>query len=187
LKRIYLAGPDVFLPNAAAVAAAKRELCAQYGFTGLSPMDNEIAVSPSKRETSQRISAANEALIRSCDLLIANITPFRGPSADVGTAYEMGFARGLGLPVLAYTNAGGTFLERTVSSLGNHVRLRPTDLPADQFDMFIEDFDGADNLMLTGAVEATGTSVIVSAADEAHRFTSLLGFEECLKRAQRVA
>src|SRR5262245_47669063 len=37
--RIYLAGPDVFLPDAAAVLAAKRKLCADYGFVGVAPVD----------------------------------------------------------------------------------------------------------------------------------------------------
>lgn len=152
----------------------------------MSPIDNEIEISPSKRETSQRISAANEALIRSCELLIANITPFRGPSADVGTAYEMGYARALGKPVLAYTNVGGTLLERTVLAEGDRVTGQTGGPVSDQSGMLIEDFDGADNLMLTGAVEATGTTVIVSPADEAHRFTNLAGFEECLRLAQRV-
>ena len=30
--KIYLAGPDVFLPNAIAIGRRKKELCAQYGF-----------------------------------------------------------------------------------------------------------------------------------------------------------
>ena len=58
-----------------------------------------------------QISAGNEELIRSCRLLIANLTPFRGPSADVGTAYEIGFARALKLPVYAYSNVAGNLLE----------------------------------------------------------------------------
>ena len=107
-RRVYLAGPDVFLPNALAFAAAKRELCAKHGFIGVSPFDNEIKPSLlPKHEAALRISVANEDMIRTCGLMIANMTPFRGPSADVGTAYEMGFARALGLPVFAYTNVAG--------------------------------------------------------------------------------
>ena len=32
--------------------------------------------------------------MQGCDAMIVNLTPFRGPSADVGSAYEMGFMRG---------------------------------------------------------------------------------------------
>ena len=35
--RVYLAGPDVFLPEAGALAERKRKLCADYGFVGKSP------------------------------------------------------------------------------------------------------------------------------------------------------
>jgi nucleoside 2-deoxyribosyltransferase len=40
-----------------------------------------------------RIASHNEALIRSYDVIIANLTPFRRPSADAGTVYEVGFMR----------------------------------------------------------------------------------------------
>jgi nucleoside 2-deoxyribosyltransferase len=36
--------------------------------------------------------------------MIVNLTPFLGPSADVGSAYEMGFMRTLGRPIFAYSN-----------------------------------------------------------------------------------
>ena len=45
----------------------------------------------------RKIAMRNETHIRSCQAVIANLTPFRGPSADVGTVYEVGFARALGL------------------------------------------------------------------------------------------
>jgi Nucleoside 2-deoxyribosyltransferase len=39
------------------------------------------------------IRSAMERVMRGCDAMIVNLTPFRGPSADVGSAYEMGFMR----------------------------------------------------------------------------------------------
>ena len=51
------------------------------------------------------ISRAMERLMQGCDAMIGEIpTPFRGPSTDVGSAYEMGFMRALGRPILAYSN-----------------------------------------------------------------------------------
>jgi nucleoside 2-deoxyribosyltransferase len=182
--RIYLAGPDVFLPDAANLFAAKRKLCADYGFTGVSPVDGEIDLSAlSKRAAALRISADNEGLIRSCNLLIANLTPFRGPSADVGTAYEMGFARALGLPVFAYSNVAGSLLERTHGALRAQAKQRPAGGSEDAEGMLIEDFDCADNLMLVGAVEANKTQVVISPTPADRRFVDLAGFEACLKLA----
>lgn len=185
--RIYLAGPDVFLTEAVALAQAKRDLCARYGFIGVSPIDNEIDKSNiSVQETAHRISAANETVIHQCNLVIANITPFRGPSADVGTAYEMGYARALGLPVLAYTNVDGDLLARTRQALGNDIAQRAPGHFEDSFRMVIENFHQVDNLMLTGAVQASGVPVVVTPVEMELRFTSLVGFEECLKQALRL-
>jgi nucleoside 2-deoxyribosyltransferase len=182
--RVYLAGPDVFLPEAGALAECKRKLCADYGFVGKSPLDNEISLEGlSQHEAALRIGAANEDMIRSCHLMIANLTPFRGPSADVGTAYEMGFARALGLPVFGYTNVAGTLLDRTRQALGAEVTREPTGRYADAYPMAVEDFDCIDNLMLVIAVEGSGSHIVVSPTAEDRRFTDLAGFEACLKLA----
>ncbi|HEU5322032.1 MAG TPA: nucleoside 2-deoxyribosyltransferase [Methylomirabilota bacterium] len=183
--RVYLAGPDVFLPEPAAMARAKQELCAAYGLVGVSSLDNEIDVSAlPRRQAGLAIGAANEATIRSCQALVANLTPFRGPSADVGTAYELGFARALGLPVFAYTNAAGSFLQRTRAH-ARRVRKRRSGTLEDEHHMALEDFDLADNLMLAAAVHATGAAVVVGRVPARRRFTDLSAFEECLRLAAR--
>ena len=83
--RVYLAGPEVFLRDPHTAADAKRALCRRYGFAGVFPLDAEVAGDFATRaERGFAIHAANERLIRSCQLLVANLTPFRGPSADVG-------------------------------------------------------------------------------------------------------
>src|SRR5206468_2274793 len=139
--RAYLAGPDVFLPDPHTIAAEKKALCRTYGFEGLFPLDADLdLVDLEPRARGLSISAANERLIRSCDLLVANMTPFRGPSADVGTAYEMGFARGIGLPVFAYTNVPIAFAERTVAAMGSRTRLQHGDALVDDRGMTIEPF-----------------------------------------------
>ena len=40
------------------------------------------------------------------------MTPFRGPSIDPGTAYEMGFMRALKRPVLGYRNDPRDYITR---------------------------------------------------------------------------
>ena len=43
--KIYLAGPDVFLPDAVEIGRRKAELCARYGVIGLFPLDNAVDLS----------------------------------------------------------------------------------------------------------------------------------------------
>ncbi len=109
--RIYLAGPEVFLADADAVAAAKRAVCAAHGVEGVFPTDphpaaqDAAAAAPAAAMAeAMRLYRGNEAHLRGCDALIANLTPFRGPSADPGTAFELGFMRALGRPVFGYAN-----------------------------------------------------------------------------------
>src|SRR3712207_9240454 len=58
----------------------------------------------SSEAMAREIYAANMALLRQSDAVIANLTPWRGPGADAGTAFEAGVASGLGRPVFAYMN-----------------------------------------------------------------------------------
>ena len=47
--KIYLAGPEVFLPHAIEIGQRKKALCRQYGFEGLFPFDNEVVAGPDER------------------------------------------------------------------------------------------------------------------------------------------
>ena len=85
--KIYLAGPDVFLPDAIEIGKRKAEICALHRLTGLYPLDNAIDLSAG--DASLRIFKGNEAMMDAADAIIANLTPFRGPGADAGTVYEL--------------------------------------------------------------------------------------------------
>ncbi|HJW77212.1 MAG TPA: nucleoside 2-deoxyribosyltransferase, partial [Beijerinckiaceae bacterium] len=37
--KLYLAGPEVFLPEAIEIGRIKKDLCARYGIEGLYPFD----------------------------------------------------------------------------------------------------------------------------------------------------
>ena len=43
--KIYLAGPDVFLPDAVDIGRRKADICARHGLTGLYPLDNVVDLS----------------------------------------------------------------------------------------------------------------------------------------------
>lgn len=121
--------------------------------------------------------------MQSCDAMIVNVTPFRGPSADVGSAYEMGFMRALGRPIFAYSNDARTFLDRVTAFCKGGVRVRPTGEPEDPDGMAIEPFALYDNLMLAAGVIASGGCIVAEAALHAERYTSLIAFERCVTRA----
>ncbi len=183
--RVYLAGPEVFLPNAKEVGEQKKALCRQYGFEGVFPLDGEAQTDgKTPKEVGLCISAANESLIRTCDVVVANLTPFRGISADVGTAFEVGFAHALGKKVYAYTNIATPFTERTAKALNAEVTRTSDGKLRDANKMFIEENELADNLMLDGCVHASTGGLVVEEAPANRLFTYLVGFERCLKRAQ---
>jgi nucleoside 2-deoxyribosyltransferase len=186
--RIYLAGPEVFLRDPQSLYAAKREICARHGCEGISPLDQPLSLeSLSPAEAGWLISRTNEELMRRCDAVIANMTPFRSASADVGTAYEMGFMRALGRPVLAYSNVPGTFVERTLSWLAHAVTLRADGSGHEDADgMLIEQFEMSDNLMLEGAVRSSAAEMIVTSTAWSERYTDLRGFEQCVIAARRL-
>src|SRR5471032_3248411 len=98
MHKVYLAGPEVFLPNAAEVGAAKKRICAAHGLEGLFPLDQPQPALP-PAELGAAIYRANIALMTQADAIIANLTPFRGAAMDAGTAFEVGFcaARGIKL------------------------------------------------------------------------------------------
>lgn len=161
--KVYLAGPDVFLRNARAFGEEKKKICAAHGFEGAFPLDNELSQRGADRlQFAMAISRANEDLMDRCDLIIANMTPFRGPSMDVGTAYEMGYMRARGKPVFAYSNVVPPYLERVRESPSGPIS-SPADATRfeDRFGMEVEDFGLLDNLMLEGAVRTQGGQIIV--------------------------
>ncbi|HLN23719.1 MAG TPA: nucleoside 2-deoxyribosyltransferase [Patescibacteria group bacterium] len=183
--RIYLAGPEVFLEHPLAIGEAKRALCADHGLTGVYPLDNQLDLAGlSPRDQGRAIYRANLALIRSCDVMIANITPFRGPSADVGTAFEMGAMAALGRPVLAYSNSAQSFARRVEAHFSGRVHRRADGMLADSQGLAIEEFDMVDNLMLHGALEEG--ELFLHAAAPGMEFTDLTAFEDCVRVAARM-
>ena len=180
--RIYLAGPEVFLPDALAVGERKRALCAEHGLEGVFPLDAGLDLAGlAKAEQARRIAAACEGMMRSCDALIANLTPFRGVSMDAGTAYEVGFMRALGRPVLGYTNVTADYRERCEA----YRRAAPPLPDADCPDAEIEDFDGAENLMIEAAIVASGGTVVRTAVPAGQEMRDLAGFRACLAQAAK--
>lgn len=111
--RIYLAGPDVFRPDAVAHGQALKALCAEQGCEGLFPLDNAIPAELTEpREQAAWIYRANVALIEQADGVLANLDFFRGAEPDSGTCFEVGYAVAQGKPVVGYVPEQGSLAER---------------------------------------------------------------------------
>lgn len=189
MQRCYLAGPDVFHPEMAALAAGKRALCSRYGLQGCFPLDNEEDLSGlSGRAAALLIYRANIRLIESCDVMIANLTPFRGASADAGTVFELGYMAARGRPVAAYSLDAGSYLQRLQATGWAGRPANPGEQVNDRNGQMVEDFGLGDNLMLAGALE-TAPAPGEPAMDRWLRRDGdwrklgdhLAAFEDCLK------
>ncbi len=170
--RAYLAGPDVFFTNAIEIGEEKKRICAQYGFEGVFPLDADfepLFQLDSPAAQGYKTFDLMVELMDSCDLAIANLTPFRGPSMDVGTAIEMGYMHGCGKPVLGYTNVAGDYAGR---------------VPPDGFT--VEPFGLADNLMVEGPIHHTGAAVVRVNVPPNEVYTSLEGFTRCVRQAAEL-
>lgn len=102
MKKIYIAGPDVFEHNSLEIAKKHKLTCKDSGFEGLYPLDNVVNFDQEKHKVAQDIFVANEQLIKDADIVVANLNPFRGKEADSGTVWECGYAYALGKKVYGY-------------------------------------------------------------------------------------
>ena len=186
-QRVYLAGPEVFLEDALEIGARKTAICEKHGFEGVFPLDQSLDLEGlAPRDAGLKIYRANRDLMHTCDLTVANMTPFRGPSMDVGTAFEMGYMRALGKPVLGYSNSAVSYVERIKAFFGGLLIKREGDgALADPDGLAVEEFELTDNLMLDGAVDEVDKPVVTrTVAALADRYRDLEAFEACVVLAK---
>jgi nucleoside 2-deoxyribosyltransferase len=174
--KIYLAGPDVFLPDALDIGKRKAAICARHGVQGHYPLDN--AVDLAAGDASLTIFKGNEAMMDAADAVIANLTPFRGPSADAGTVYELGYMAGRGKFCLAYSNDPAVYVERVArfdavtKSADGHL--------VDSHGLTVEDFGWPDNLMMIHALDLHGARLVTPRQAPSDIWHDLTSFEACV-------
>jgi nucleoside 2-deoxyribosyltransferase len=161
VKKVYLAGPDVFMPDAMAVGRRKQEICRQFGFEGLFPLDRQITGEPSGTD----IFRADMALMREADIGLFNLSPFRGPSADPGTVFELGMMMAMGKRVFGYRN----------TELLYHQRVRDDGY-------MIERFGLGDNLMIDCAIVEAGGSISAESQDG---LAAMISFQAAVEEVWR--
>lgn len=183
---VYLGGPDIFLPNAVELYAAKSALCVAAGFTPAVPGDHrgKPPIAPlDPTSLSRAIFRADVATATASDFAIFHLTPFRGSSADAGTCVELGLMFGQGKPVFGYSNIIGDYLDRVVPR--QWASNSDGDFHADVDGCRIEDFGNADNLMIDSALALAGAPLVRTDVPLPARYTDLTGFKVCLDLAQR--
>ncbi|MDP1582054.1 MAG: nucleoside 2-deoxyribosyltransferase [Bradyrhizobium sp.] len=176
--KIYLAGPDVFLPDAVEIGRRKAEICARHGLIGLYPLDN--AVDLSARDASLNIFGGNKDMMIEASAIIANLTPFRGASADAGTVYELGYMAGRGKLCLGYCNDPTPYADRvrkftTVEQQDGRL--------VDADGLTVEDFGLSDNLMMIHALDLHGCALVTPRQATADLWYDLTAFETCVRMA----
>ena len=158
MLKLYLAGPDVFLRAAVEIGRRKKALCREHGHEGLFPLDNDV--SP---DDAAAIFMANRILMDRADAGLFNLSPFRGPSADAGTVFELGCMAAQGKPVFGYSNTSAIY-EDSVA--------------ADAYE--IERFGLADNLMIVEGLRAAGGDIAVAEEEAEPRLAAMAAFEAAL-------
>jgi nucleoside 2-deoxyribosyltransferase len=153
--RVYLAGFDVFRTDAVAHGEHLKLQCRVRGMVGLYPLDGQVPDELNPLGKAQWICRANMDLIRSADVVLANLNDFRGGGEpNSGTAFEVGFAVALGKPVWDYTNNSRAVIDRVA------VRGDATASYCDR-GYIVEDFGLSVNLMI-----ACTTRIVVGDARE---------------------
>lgn len=113
ILKIYLAGPWVFSEDPFGVAENLKKICSELGFEGVFPLDgNSLPEGYSQQNLARFVRNKCKEIIKSCDIVLANVTPFLGIDTDSGTAFEMGFAEGKDIPVFPFSNVESTIEDR---------------------------------------------------------------------------
>lgn len=144
VHHLYLAGPDVFRPDAVEHGRAMVALCAQHGFTAVFPLADSLPERLSPQALAEHIYRTNCAHIDRCDAVVANLDFFRGPEPDSGTCFEVGYAVARGKPVVGYLPDQGSFAQRIRQRFPHAVDEGQVDLAGWQ----LEEFGLPLNLML---------------------------------------
>jgi nucleoside 2-deoxyribosyltransferase len=178
MKSAYLAGPDVFLPDASDHAERKVAICARHGILGCPPLNEDIARLKALPDAAAWLAIFRKdiAMMEASDSIIANLTPFRGASADAGTLIELGWFFARGKPVFGYSNSSTPFAARSE----RQIAALPDPLPG----LTVGGFGLADNLMIAGAVLEGGLYPLIVPPDGRERgFDDLEMFERCVEIA----
>lgn len=172
MMKIYLAGPEVFLPNAHDVMNHNKALCYEYGFQGLSPIDNQMPKNIEPLAMAREIFKQNCHLISQCDIVLANCNPFRLAIVDDGTSFEIGYAYAQGKRIYGHIKQKMPLPQIVQSRIATGMHSSGYLIDKDGY-LLNEDFGNSINLMLEFSILASGGSLTAG------------NFENCLRTIQQ--
>lgn len=178
---IYLGGPDVFLPNAEEVGRKKEQICLEFGFVGLFPLDKDEEVGRDPEQIFRR----NRERMDGAGIGLFNLTPFRGPSADVGTVFELGYMCATKEKRLfGYTSDESEYWTRV-----GPVTREPGQI-TDSNGFSVEPFGLIDNLVIVRSI-AESRGFIEKAKEESENrleaVAAFTAFRRCLQKLKQLA
>lgn len=161
---VYLAGPDVFMPNPTDIGCKKKQALTDRGFVPHFPMDPELDGFGNDPETASNIFNANIDLLNQSQIVLVNMTPWHGPSMDVGTVSELAYKYGqmnCGQPALIVGYYEGEvekdFQSRAQQYLGDTNTTNEGTF--DKNGNRLENFQLRDNLMIVNMIELSGGNI----------------------------
>ncbi|MEQ8351949.1 MAG: nucleoside 2-deoxyribosyltransferase [Leptospiraceae bacterium] len=160
MRGIYLAGPDVFLPEAIEEFSRIKRYASELGFQALSPFDSEKKPDGLKGlELARHIYRENIKLIEKCDFILANCNAFRGPLVDDGTSFEIGYGAARNKTIYGYISVRLTLPEIVATRIP--LRKHSSGFAQDEDGFLVnEDFGNSINLMMEYAIEESGGQLI---------------------------
>ena len=82
--RIYLAGPEVFLPNATEIGEQKKRICEERGCVGVYPLDHELALDGLSGGCANAVQSFGAVNFDSILLTSANFIQWQSPNTVDG-------------------------------------------------------------------------------------------------------
>ena len=86
------------------------------------PLDGEVGIEGlAGWEIAEAFFDANIQKINECSAVIANMTPFRGPGMDGGTAFEIGYAHSAGKSIVGWSSDDRDYIDRVRVYFGSQI------------------------------------------------------------------
>ncbi|MGJ7582814.1 nucleoside 2-deoxyribosyltransferase [Variovorax sp. RHLX14] len=155
--KVYLAGFDVFKPDAASVFASLCSEAVRLQLIPLTPIDGDLPPDAKGMQLARHIFTSNVAKLSEADGVIANLAPFRGQEPDSGTVFEVGFAIARGIPIIGYGVPAGSYADRLHAAMPC-TRCEAGLLRERHSGWLVEDFGLPLNLMLACSIKFRATA-----------------------------
>lgn len=122
--KIYIAGPECFMPDGKEKSQKAVQLCVENGFDAISPAlgvkgETPLDFSKGRKNAGMQIFKRNIEYINSCDIVIANVNNFRGWEPDGGTCFEIGYAYTQGKKIYGFMRDTRPCYEKYIGDIYN--------------------------------------------------------------------